>query len=910
MANHPDILPHIESLLARGPVIVFLWRFEEDFPVEHVTENVRQLGYTPEDFTSGRVSWPDLTHPDDDPRLRREVEEALAGGRDEFKQTYRLFDSDGRVRWIEDNNLVIRNEAGDITHIQGVILDVTERKGLEEAYISLVRNSFQGALIIQDARAVFCNQALADITGFSVEEILAMSLDEGLKLVSDDTREAVATSYERRMRGEEVPSHYEIRISRGDGTLRWLELFAERIDYQGRPADLIVCHDVTDRKQEEESLRRVHAELEQRVAERSTQLRSVHALLQHEVADRRQVEGLLREMVERDQTVSKITTDYAYAFDVSEDGQFSLLWVQGRFSEITGYTPEQLKRAGGFDVLIHPEDADAVWRRQEAVRQGNPGDVEYRIIRKDGRLRWQRDFARPVRDAATGRIVRIYGAVRDVTDTKLTDQELRDTNVYLETIIATSHDSILVVDAEGRFEFGNDAFFDMFGWPAAELLGEFFMKVVPPDLHAFMMERWEEVQRGEGRPYETAIMTKEGERRSLLVSHRHMTIGGQRKYCVVCKDITARKRTERELERHRAHLEDLVRDQTTELTNTVERLREEIVERMQVERALRASERRYRMLMEEAGDPVFVLNRELAIVDANPAACELLRYPREQLLRMSLYDFLDPSETERRQLAELPENTGQTLVDTRHVRRSDGVYLTLEATVRRTPDGNVVIFARDVSVRRRLEQQILAAANNEQQRIGRALHDSLGQELTGIAFLTKVLEGKLENVAPELAEEAGRVVSLVSESLTHTRRIARGLSPVDVEAGGFEQACHELARGTENLFGIRCCFESSGIGNITDSSLATHLYHIAQESVTNAIRHGQASDIRIGLNVRGGQGELSIKDNGNGFPEAGNSRKGIGLHVMQYRAEMVGGYLLTETNETGGVTVRCVFEME
>ena len=190
------------------------------------------------------------------------------------------------------------------------------------------------------------------------------------------------------------------------------------------------------------------------------------------------------------------------------------------------------------------------------------------------------------------------------------------------------------------------------------------------------------------------------------------------------------------------------------------------------------------------------------------------------------------------------------------------------------------------------------------------MHDSLGQELTGIAFLTKVLEGKLESISPELAEEAARVSSLVSKSLTHTRQIARGLSPVDVEAGGLERACHELAKGAENLFSIRCSFVASGIGSITDCNIATHLYHIAQESVTNAIRHGRASDVRIALNVHDGQGELSIKDNGSGFPEDSHARKGIGLHVMQYRAEMVGGYLQTNTNETGGATVRCVFETE
>ena len=183
-----------------------------------------------------------------------------------------------------------------------------------------------------------------------------------------------------------------------------------------------------------------------------------------------------------------------------------------------------------------------------------------------------------------------------------------------------------------------------------------------------------------------------------------------------------------------------------------------------------------------------------------------------------------------------------------------------------------------------------------------------GQELTGIAFLAKVLEGKLGKAVPELVEEAHDIVDLVNQSLGHTRRIARGLSPVDVEAGGLEQAFRELAQGAEHLFGIQCGFDVSGADRIADSNLATHLYHIAQESVTNATRHGQADDIRIALKVHGGKGELSIADNGSGLPEEDAARKGIGLGVMRYRAEMAGEYLRVESNEAGGVTVRCFFD--
>ncbi|MDP6546896.1 MAG: PAS domain S-box protein [Phycisphaerae bacterium] len=128
------------------------------------------------------------------------------------------------------------------------------------------------------------------------------------------------------------------------------------------------------------------------------------------------------------------------------------------------------------------------------------------------------------------------------------DEDRHDLKNYLDTVIQTSHDGIFVVDSEGRFEFGNEAFFRILGWPEKELLGHHFIKVIPSDLHEFILERWEEVQAGNGEPYEVDILQKDSTRRSLFVSHRHMTIAGQRKYCVITKDVTERKNAKMALE--------------------------------------------------------------------------------------------------------------------------------------------------------------------------------------------------------------------------------------------------------------------------------------------------------------------------------------------------------------------------
>ncbi len=139
----------LESLWADGPAMLFLWRVAPDWPVEFVSENVRQLGYTKKDFLSGRVKWCSITHPEDLPRLEAETAQYLAEGRDHFRQHYRLLSADGHVRWMDDCTQTLRDAEGRITHVQGFIQDVT---ALHEARESLARQVADRTAALEDQR--------------------------------------------------------------------------------------------------------------------------------------------------------------------------------------------------------------------------------------------------------------------------------------------------------------------------------------------------------------------------------------------------------------------------------------------------------------------------------------------------------------------------------------------------------------------------------------------------------------------------------------------------------------------------------------------------------------------------------------------------------------------------------------
>lgn len=140
---------------------------------------------------------------------------------------------------------------------------------------------------------------------------------------------------------------------------------------------------------------------------------------------------------------------------------------------------------------------------------------------------------------------------------KETHKVLYESEKYLKTIIDSSMDGIFVVDELGKFEFGNDSAFNIFGWQREELIGQSFMKIIPEDLKDFMLDRWHEIQNGIEKPYETKIFTKEGKIRNILVSHAQTSIKGKRKYVVVIKDISEKHRLEQDLKDSETNCRDL-----------------------------------------------------------------------------------------------------------------------------------------------------------------------------------------------------------------------------------------------------------------------------------------------------------------------------------------------------------------
>jgi signal transduction histidine kinase len=221
----------------------------------------------------------------------------------------------------------------------------------------------------------------------------------------------------------------------------------------------------------------------------------------------------------------------------------------------------------------------------------------------------------------------------------------------------------------------------------------------------------------------------------------------------------------------------------------------------------------------------------------------------------------------------------------------------------------IIATGIDITEKKRLEKSILEVSSREQRRIGQDLHDGLGQHLTGIAFLSKAQEQRLAAKGLEEAADAAKIVKLVNEAIHKTRELSRGLHPVLSEPNGLMMALQQLAGEVEDVFHVSCQFHSDGDILIHDENTATHLYRIGQEAVNNAVKHAKPEHIRIVLALRNSGGSLSVSDNGRGLPLQLKGQSGMGLHIMNYRATMIGGSLDIQRRAGGGTVVTCIFPL-
>ncbi len=211
-----------------------------------------------------------------------------------------------------------------------------------------------------------------------------------------------------------------------------------------------------------------------------------------------------------------------------------------------------------------------------------------------------------------------------------------------------------------------------------------------------------------------------------------------------------------------------------------------------------------------------------------------------------------------------------------------------------------------IAERKRLEHELLEITEKERRRIALDLHDDLGQKLSGIALMTKGLELRLaKRKDGQEAEEAAKIHGLVQETMSHTSHLARDLATLDWKESDLPAALKGLAVHAQQLFNVNCAFKAEGKIPALEPHMRSHLYKIAQESLTNAIKHGKAKRVGINLSNGGNQIVLTVQNDGKPFPDLKGHATGMGVRIMTYRASVIGGSLEIKGAGQSGTRVVC-----
>ncbi len=402
----------LRMMINNSHVVLFLWRYEDRWPVEFVSENVAKFGYTVEDFTSGRVMYKDLIYSDDLKRVEEKFEKKVKNGVSAFSMEYRIITKAGAVRWVNERTFIQRDMSGEATHFQGVVLDITKRKKgekelgktleIQKMLTTTVNNSPAVIFLWKNEKywpVIFVSDNVVQF-GYTVDDFLSQKIQYG-KIIHPDDLERVEEELDRSIHKGEVSFNSEYRIFTKAGDILWVN---ERTFIQREWDGEVTCFqgivlDITRRKKTEEALRK---SLE--------------------------MQKILRAIINKSPAV---------AFSWVNLENWPVDFVSENVTQF-GYSVEDFLSGNIlYGDIIHREDIQTVIENlAHSVREGYDSfEMEYRIFTGDGGIRWveERTF---IERNIRGEVTHFQGIIIDVTERKEAQKMLdiqRELGAFLST---------------------------------------------------------------------------------------------------------------------------------------------------------------------------------------------------------------------------------------------------------------------------------------------------------------------------------------------------------------------------------------------------------------------------------------------------------------------------------------------
>lgn len=848
------------------------------------------LGYEPHDPAPSHLpEFMAILHPGDKAGLEFTLQEHLAGQTTSFSGEFRLRCKNGSWKWVLSRGRVIdRDIQGRPLRMIGTTADISKRKAAEEREAHSLQLIAEGApssavleAITRNVEAghpgMRCSVMLVDSSGTRLQMKIAPALP-------DYAREAIdGMPIGPQMACCGAAAHSGMRVICPDvladarmepfhkmaakAALRacWSEPI---VSSAGKVLGTLACYHATPHEP---------APAEIQTVANAARLAAL-------AIEREWKEQALRISEERYARALRGTTDGLWDWNIVTGD----VYLSPRWKQMLGFDEHELanNREESFLARLHPDDVPRVRAaRQAHFERREPYQVEFRLRTKAGDYKWF--SARAQADwNERGEAVRMTGTISDISERKKAEQALEESEERFRTVFEQAAVGIAVIEtATGRYLEVNQRMCEINRRTREEMLQLTFMDVTYPDDLQDDLNQMEDLKAGRIQSFK---MEKRNVAPDGSLTWIHLTVAPMwrpgeppLRHIAVVKDIQERKQAEFNYRRELAYNQALVNHTSA-----------------------------FIVVMDNVG----------RFVHANTAFHTTLGYSDSEVIGKTAWEIglMDALEVERskERFARLLSGEDNPPTDVR-LRANNGEWHTIElrSTSTRRPDGSpdrIIVTGTDMTERNRLQREVLRVVEQEQARVGHDLHDGVGQTMTGMVIMMESLEAELQGEAKNTAR---RIHELMNESVAEVRRMSHGLSPTSVKYRGLAGALNLLAETVRTNFRTPCtCDVDAGLA-INNDDKEAHLFRIAQEAVNNALRHGRPGKVKISLRGTGNREcELRVEDDGAGIrkpksPQE-NGNGGIGMRVMEYRANLIGGRLKIQNRPKKGVIVSCHFECD
>ncbi len=806
------------------------------------------MGYSSEDLLE--LDFTRYTHPDD---LEEEIllyNELVGGLRDSYAIEKRNIRKDGKYIWLRQNVTAVRNERNETAYLIAVGEDITERRSAEEAYRSLVDHSLQGLAIFQEGRVVFANQAMAEITGYSVGEMLARSPDEIRQFVHPEDRELVWERHKQRLEGKHPPQRYELRGVRKDGSVRRLEINASSIEYQGKPAIQAAYIDITERKEAEEALK----DSEQR---------------------------------------------FKMLFECAPDGIYlcgmngNIVDVNKAVESLSGYEREELI---GLDFtkagFLTPEEID---KALDSLKRSLDGEIvgpdEFTLTRKDGSQAAIETRAFSVR---IGDENLVLGIARDITERKKAENDLKNSEEQFRITFDKAGIGMALVDLEGRIIDSNADLQNMLGYSRQELVNMSFIEFTHPEDVRKDWGLFKKLLAGKREHYriEKCYVRKDGQFLwGCLTGSMVRNAEGEPRFVVgMLEDITDRKKAEAALIlRNRA-----INSSTEGISITDPRQPDNPViyvnKGFEAITGYKSSEvigKNMRFLQGKHTDQRSISQLAKAIEECREHTVEILNYRKDGSAfwnRIALTPVRDDVGALTNFIAIHSDMSDEKAVEER-----------LHRYQARLKD---------------MASKILTAEDDERRRIAAGMHDSICQKLV---VSKMALDSSLQLIGDANVTNSLKIVSeSIGEAIEQADSLTFDLSSPALHELGLVTAIGEyLEREIHKKHGIAVELEGDEQLAGLDGQVKNVLFRTTRELLMNVVKHARADKVEVCVRKCDDHLCLSVEDNGAGFYKSDVAEETrFGLFSINEQLGRFGGRLKLDSRPGRGTkaTVRMPLE--